>query len=222
MPSLIELFTSDRLMFFRVLNLSKNRLGDKAIASLCNHLHLAPSLQNVSLAQTFIGREDASGQALGRYLRHCRLQVIDLNYNYFQNKGAYELLTGVYDHGYSGPATLTQLDLSWNCLSTPPNAWRLASLLGTIFRDVACLFHVDLSFNHFNASNCQKLQDGLQDNSTLVGLHLLGNAAIVDPFGFVVPIDDRRERMMTLTDRGEEVLARHGGLGSKKTEKKAT
>lgn len=47
--------------------------------------------------------------------------------------------------------------------------------------------HVDLSFNSLNVDDIKVMGDGLNENSTILGIHLMGNQAKVDEKGFIHP-----------------------------------
>lgn len=49
--------------------------------------------------------------------------------------------------------------------------------------------HVDISHNGLNADHCRILGKGLQRNTTILGLHVHGNACGIDALGFVIPFD---------------------------------
>ncbi|CAE6955318.1 unnamed protein product [Symbiodinium natans] len=49
------------------------------------------------------------------------------------------------------------------------------------------LYHLDLSYNNLDAASCKVIAEGLRDNHHLYGLHIVGNAAIIDADGFLSP-----------------------------------
>ena len=65
----------------------------------------------------------------------------------------------------------------------------LQSLAAALAAPTAKLYHLDISYNSLSAEMCEVLADALKDNHVLFGLHLAGNAARLDPDGFVLPGD---------------------------------
>lgn len=47
--------------------------------------------------------------------------------------------------------------------------------------------HVDFSNNGFSAKEIEIIAEGLKENHTLLGIHMLGNEATTDAMGFVAP-----------------------------------
>lgn len=46
--------------------------------------------------------------------------------------------------------------------------------------------HLDISHNCFSKQDCEILSEGLNQNHSILGLHLDGNSASVDPKGFLI------------------------------------
>eukprot|EP00928_Gymnodinium_smaydae_P022519 TRINITY_DN18885_c0_g1_i1.p1 TRINITY_DN18885_c0_g1~~TRINITY_DN18885_c0_g1_i1.p1 ORF type:complete len:1190 (+),score=260.08 TRINITY_DN18885_c0_g1_i1:212-3781(+) len=181
----------------RELSLSENRLGDAVVERLCEVLmRTCKELEGLGLAQCEIGASATGGLALGYFVSLARSLVsLDLNWNMLQGEGAYALLKGVYENNVDVGGRLSQLSLAWNPLGGGEHAdarrrkeaSACARMLGDIFSDSKVLFHLDLSYNGFSASDCGVLGEGLAANHTLFGLHLNGNDATMDDFGFVKP-----------------------------------
>jgi len=49
------------------------------------------------------------------------------------------------------------------------------------------LIHLDISFNQINENDCEKIAQGLSQNRSLIGMHIEGNSAYLDPLGFIIP-----------------------------------
>jgi hypothetical protein len=49
------------------------------------------------------------------------------------------------------------------------------------------LVHLDFSFNQFKINDVQVLGEGLKQNHSILGIHLMGNYAKVDELGFITP-----------------------------------
>jgi len=49
------------------------------------------------------------------------------------------------------------------------------------------LIHVDFSNNDFAAPEIEIIAEGLKENHTILGIHMIGNEATTDALGFVAP-----------------------------------
>lgn len=181
------------------LDLSCNPLGDSVTAELCKALvQGCPQLQGLGLARCRIGSQSTTavaGAALGHFVaQSSTLKVLDLAWNALHGEAAEALLEGIYDNNKAADAResggLRRLGIAWNRLgskATNSQTTRSAKLLCSIFEDCKAMFHMDLSYNGFGAEDCAVMAAGLAKNHTLFGLHLVGNEATVDDFGFIVP-----------------------------------
>jgi len=168
----------------RVLILTQNSLGDKAVESLIEGLSCQDELrlQSLVLAENQISR---SGRAVGSFVaRLACLTFVDLHWNFLTGDGALGFFEGVAAH-LRGEGQLGRLDVSWNCLGNTGGSASMAALSKAL-RQESSLVHLDLSYNSLRAEDCRVLAEGLRDNHSLIGLHLVGNAASVDADGFVV------------------------------------
>ncbi|CAE8636874.1 unnamed protein product [Polarella glacialis] len=172
------------------LNLSKNRLTDDSVAGLCRVLaEHCPSLGCLGLSDVHLGYGFQSGPALGTLLDSASyMEALDVSFNLFQGSGAVALLESV------AIARLRHLDLGFNCLGQPTSADGLASgsriiagLIANILRGNMFLQHLDLAHNRFSSQDAEILAQGLAQNHVLLGLHIEGNAAVLDPDGFLRP-----------------------------------
>lgn len=172
------------------LDLSHNPLGDTGVQKLvsCLSSGLVPDLTELGLAETQIGRDHSTGVALRELLAdHRKLVTLDIHFNFLAGVGGYELLYGVYENAENGK--LRCLDVSWNLFAVS-ESWRIAQVLATVLRDCDKLVHLDLSYNHLQTEDMCVIADALQRNTTLWGIHLVGNAATVDAEGFVTPVNE--------------------------------
>lgn len=69
----------------------------------------------------------------------------------------------------------------------PPNltyaeVWKLC------FATNQTLLHVDFSNNDFAAPEIEVIAEGLKENHTILGIHMIGNEATTDAQGFVTPL----------------------------------
>ena len=55
---------------------------------------------------------------------------------------------------------------------------------GDMFRANKTLIHIDLSHNNFKKSDCELMEQGLRDNHTLLGIHMIGNELNTNSKGY--------------------------------------
>ena len=57
------------------------------------------------------------------------------------------------------------------------------------------LIHLDLSHNTLDSRELAEMKIGLDQNHTLLGLHLAGNEGTVDALGFIIPFDEEGKQI---------------------------
>ncbi len=72
------------------------------------------------------------------------------------------------------------------------------------------IIHLDLSYNFFDARELSEINEGLNKNHTILGLHIDGNEGWIDSLGFIHPLDENgliskevEQRAMTAYYEGE-------------------
>jgi len=53
-----------------------------------------------------------------------------------------------------------------------------------MFRANKTLIHIDLSHNNFKKNDCESMEQGLEDNHTLLGIHMIGNEVNTNSKGY--------------------------------------
>jgi len=53
-----------------------------------------------------------------------------------------------------------------------------------MFKENKSLIHLDLSHNNLRREDCDLMEEGLKDNHSLLGLHMLGNDVNTNSFGY--------------------------------------
>eukprot|EP00928_Gymnodinium_smaydae_P067759 TRINITY_DN5075_c2_g2_i1.p1 TRINITY_DN5075_c2_g2~~TRINITY_DN5075_c2_g2_i1.p1 ORF type:complete len:1740 (-),score=266.24 TRINITY_DN5075_c2_g2_i1:80-5299(-) len=177
----------------RLLNLSRNRLCDSGVAALVYALNSqAPLLEQLSLSDVQLGAGTLSGQALGDLVQFYgqHLASLDVSFNMLQGSGALALVQGLHGNG-ARKGKLRLVDLAWNCLGRGEEYHSsIARELAQTFQECDVLFHLDISYNCLSTDDCTLLANGLAQNDSLWGLHVDGNAAIIDPDGFLIPVPE--------------------------------
>lgn len=59
-----------------------------------------------------------------------------------------------------------------------------------MFEQNKSLIHLDLSHNGFMDEEIQIMSDGLKENHTILGMHMLGNEKSTDTLGYITARDD--------------------------------
>jgi hypothetical protein len=72
--------------------------------------------------------------------------------------------------------------LSWNALGKDPET---GTVIGRAFEENTDLKHVDLSQNSIPPAQITLIAEGLDQNHTILGIHMLGNECEVDAKGFL-------------------------------------
>lgn len=53
-----------------------------------------------------------------------------------------------------------------------------------MFRENRSLIHLDLSHNNLKSEDCELMEEGLKDNHTILGLHMVGNDFNTNSLGY--------------------------------------
>jgi len=176
----------DRPLYkLRRLDLSGNSIGDEALGPLMEGLMQSPSLVRLDLNSNYI--RDGSNLAT-LVANHSQLTRLSLRRNYLSGEGTAVLFEGVLKNSKAG-FPLADIDIAWNSVG-PSNSMRAAQAISAVLRESASLYHCDLSYNGMDADACAILADGIRDNHSLYGLHVVGNAVTMDADGFLTPLDD--------------------------------
>merc|ERR1719313_1824555 len=173
------------------LKLARNPLGGGGTKLLVDELvDCAPELQTLKVADNRVALTGA--RALGTLLEfHTRIRSVDVHWNYIASDAAADLFRGVARNAEKG-LFLEEPDIAWNGLGAQASAQDegLQCLAKALESPKSKLYHLDLSYNSLSLEMCQVLADALKHNHVLFGLHLAGNAARLDPDGFVLPGED--------------------------------
>eukprot|EP00434_Breviolum_minutum_P031509 symbB.v1.2.027863.t1/scaffold2893.1/size70037/3 len=161
------------------LTLSDCQLTDSACVELLNNLIRCKSLTRIDLSRNVISSGSAFQPLLKRF---SQLEELDLHWNHFGGEAS-ALLQGIIECHNGG---LRVLNISWNPLGKL-NAEENCQQLVRLFKETKTLRHLDLSRCDLTIAHCQILAEGLEENKTIVGLHVSGNEAHVDAQGFLVP-----------------------------------
>jgi len=164
------------------LDLSSNRLSDRAVSKLCLQLSQhCPDLRRLSLSDVMIGHDQDTGAALGSLaVAIQKLRFLDVSFNTLHGQGAVAFLRGLV------ASRLRCLDVSWNCLGKGSCCKAVADEVAAVLIASETLQHLDISFNSMHMQEMEILSKGLEANRSLWGLHVDGNAGIVDMNGFLV------------------------------------
>lgn len=162
----------------KILKLDSNNLGDRLVILLCSVLSNSDKIIELSLADNNIGEYAAS--SIASYLKTTQvLQKLDLHWNNIKGNGAKDLADSLITNN-----SIKVLDISWNAISSPSIDNSIVKFAEAIKLN-AKLYHLDISNNCLQAEDCQTIGNALLSNSTLIGLHMDGNGAILDSKGYL-------------------------------------
>eukprot|EP00397_Hematodinium_sp_SG-2012_P007582 GEMP01007630.1.p1 GENE.GEMP01007630.1~~GEMP01007630.1.p1 ORF type:complete len:1015 (+),score=220.20 GEMP01007630.1:49-3045(+) len=190
-----------RLTTLQTLNLAGNSLGDRVIAQLCMAFFSCRSLVDLDLSANII---KTSATQLGAWIKsHRVLRRLDLHWNHISGAPALNLVSGLIANSNS---RLTTLNLAWNPLAANAGK-KVCTSLALFLRSDMTLSHLDLSMcDLLWALQLEVIAEALKENHTLLGLHLTGNMAWLDAFGYLVPRSGASEAVVQ-----QVLVAAHSG-----------
>ena len=172
----IAKLNSNPVSKLQIINLEGNSLGDKNIGILCNSLSTSDRIRELILSNNKISHDGAV--SLSNYIRYSSyLQRLDLSWNNIRGEGANFIITALTEN-----EGIMVMDLSWNSLSSHAEE-NCSKALSDLFRINSHLIHLDISQNMLCMQDCEILAKGLNENRTLLGLHVEGNHAEIDSQG---------------------------------------
>eukprot|EP00347_Sterkiella_histriomuscorum_P007903 403347122 len=169
---LINELLSQGLNKLQTLKLEKNNIGDYTCKQLCE------TLEGGSLL--------ADALAINK-----GVQVLDASFNSFgsnqQFKQSYLMMLtpknnpDVENNSNSESPEKGKKQVDWN---------QLAQSFKNMFLQNKCLIHLDLSHNGFMDEELETMSEGLKENHTILGLHMMGNEKTTDTFGYMTLKDN--------------------------------
>jgi hypothetical protein len=163
----------------QTLNLESNGLCDKHITVLCSSLLACDRLRELFLSRNKISEEGAISLASYVYST-LRLEKLDLSWNCIRGLGGQKIFKGI-----EGNESIQVLDLSWNSLASPKEESCVQIMAETLQLNKS-LVHLDISHNMLESSDCLLLQKSLNENHSILGLHVEGNHADLDTKGYLI------------------------------------
>ncbi|KAF1780578.1 Leucine-rich repeat domain, L domain-like [Phytophthora cactorum] len=165
------------------LNLSHTGLRDREVQQLC---------ESLTINQT-VNRFGTPGMlAVARFLEeNSRIEELYLAWNQLRGVGALKIVEALKYHAslrLSGPSSACGTGNTVNNSSggvLRPRA--VVTALADSLANNKVLAHLDLSSNRLDLEDCTLLAKQLENNQTLIGLHMSGNCAVMDSRGFLIP-----------------------------------
>jgi len=90
-----------------------------------------------------------------------------------------------------------------------------------MFIDNSTVIHMDLSHNNFSFEDCREISKGLNNNKSVLGLHMSGNSRDTNALGFIDKLPNQDPGIAHIHTRIHESLET-GVLSEKKREFKAS
>ena len=176
-PAIMQIVEATKLVS---LDLGDNLLKDPAVETLAGALRANQTLTWLELCKNEISR--LGTLALAAMVRtNTTLTSLGLSWNSIAGESAVALCSALQGNG-----SLKTVDLSFNALGNRARPL-VSQALSRTLQTNHTLTHLDLSHNHFGQRECRLLGQALNDNHSLMGLHLEGNAAYADSRGFLRP-----------------------------------
>ncbi|KAG2792727.1 hypothetical protein PC112_g23743 [Phytophthora cactorum] len=192
------------------LNLSHNRIGDIVAARLITAAAAGTQgtagLQQLNLSHNALAT--ASSRALTELMRRSRtLTSLNLSHTGLRDREVQQLCESLTINQTVRHSSITRLCVCVTCRgssSGPSSACGTGNTVnnssGGVLRPRAVvtaladslannkvLAHLDLSSNRLDLEDCTLLAKQLENNQTLIGLHMSGNCAVMDSRGFLIP-----------------------------------
>lgn len=160
------------------------QLGDNSCKDLCDALAPCKGLVTLKLSGNSIS---VSASSIGNLIsNHKGVVELDVHWNLISGDSARDLIRGLIDNVLAG-GKIRQLNLSWNPLGKIAGE-ETCKLLSQYFSETSCLLHLDISNCDLTAAQCHVLAHGLQENSSIVGMHVAGNEAKMTASGSLQPL----------------------------------
>ncbi|KAG2792688.1 hypothetical protein PC116_g28168 [Phytophthora cactorum] len=154
------------------LNLSHTGLRDREVQQLCESLTINQTVVRLHLCENRFGTPGML--AVARFLEeNSRIEELYLAWNQLRGVGPSSACgTGNTVNNSSGGVLR-------------PRA--VVTALADSLANNKVLAHLDLSSNRLDLEDCTLLAKQLENNQTLIGLHMSGNCAVMDSRGFLIP-----------------------------------
>ena len=165
-------------MNLRELSIEGVSGGDTGAQLLCKSIPFSPDLRFLNISKNQLSDKGA-GYLSVLLKQTTKLNVLFLHWNMIKSKGANDLATALKLN-----EILQVFDASFNSFGQGGSEG--AKAFAVMFKKNATLLHLDLSHNHFKEKDCGVLALGLEQNHTILGIHMLGNEAATDEKGFIV------------------------------------
>jgi hypothetical protein len=124
------------------------------------------SLVKVNMGHNSVAPQGCAGRSIAALLSDSTtLRSLSVTWCNIAGAAAFEVASAIEDSG------LETLDLSWNSFGSSRTVSVADALAGSLARNTS-LTHLDLRHNQLNEKDAAVLAKGLEDNHTLVGLHI--------------------------------------------------
>ena len=164
----------------RHLVLESTKINDQSAFEIFEAMALNNSVSRLNLARNSLTESSCKTLRSMLSLNH-NLKKLDLHWNQLKGSGILQIFEGLEKN-----LKLRELDLSWNLMNRNLDE-QTTRRISEIIRNLPKLRHLDLSSNYLGSNSCEILAKGLEDNHSILGIHMLGNDCRVDARGFLHP-----------------------------------
>ena len=192
------------------INIEGNNTGDKFIEKLWSAIETRPLMESLNLSHNLLTNK--GGEAIANMLmNNSTITSLFLKWNNIRAKGAANIWDAlktndslkILELSFNPIGVGLKADKEFGKLTemygddidlyenddvnniTSKNNWNVCDNFSEMFIHNKSLIHLDLSYWGFSLIECKVLHEGLKQNHTILGLHMMGNKMNVDSLGFL-------------------------------------
>lgn len=185
-------------IFFQLksLNLDNNNISKSGLETLWEGIMYNNWLSILSLNHNNFHNDHAA--IIADLITNSRLKMLFLAWNKIRDKGGVLIFNAL-----AANQTIQIFDISFNSLNSSSvhnygnissdvkfeadlnRSCQSASALNRMFLENCTLIHMDLSHNNFSAKDWIEISKGLNQNKSVLGLHMTGNSKDTNALGFI-------------------------------------
>ena len=180
----------------KALNLDNNNISKRGLETLWDGIIYNNSLWTLSLNHNNLNNEHAA--VIADMIQNSRIKMLYIAWNKIRDRGGVLIFNALTIN-----QTIQIFDISFNSLNSGSihnygninsdlkiegeknKVWRSAFALNKMFLSNTTLIHMDLSHNNLSVEDWAEISKGLNQNKTVLGLHMIGNSKDTNALGFI-------------------------------------